>query len=187
VCGDMLHDDGYTTWYGDTLPERPPHRYRFVHFRPLGGLVSMEAESLVLPPADPDYEVRKIEADDLFSLPPDEPVHWCQRHSFLRNAAPFLEFSGAFAGGTLQAYMAVGIASPKAALLDIRCRDGRVAAGNELLRRLVQRHRAPFTAQFLPTPSYAHSLLTTAGFAVTRESFQIRRDLLAPRSTRTEP
>ena len=187
ACATKLHGDGYTTVDGDTIPDRPVRRWRFVHFYPVGGLADMQAESPALPATDPNYEVRRIEIDDLSPLPPAQPVHWCQRHNFLRNAAPFLEFSGAFAGDTLKACMVLQTSSAKPVLLDVRSADPSLAPGYELLRRLVHGHSPPFKAIFVSTESYLHRLLTAASFGATREFFHVRRDLRTSCSIQTGP
>ena len=179
ACATKLHDDGYTTVYAHTIPDRPARRYRFTHYHPVGDLVDMHAGSLALPAADPNYEVRSIAVDDLCPLPPSQPVHWCQRHNFLRNAAPFFEFAGAFQGDEMQSYIVVEPHGSETVVIDLRSPESSLAAGQELLPWLSQHYRPPFVATHVFAGSYAHGLFTSAGFAVKREFSLLTRDLRA--------
>jgi len=186
----MLHDDGYSTFWGDSVPERPVRRWRFVRFYPQHSLVDMQATSLNLGPADSGLEIREIDAEVLSEIPllPGESFHWCQRPAFLHNAASFFQFFGALAGNTLKAYAVVLAQSSNTILWDLRSPDASSAAGSELLRRLLAtNYRAPLTAVRVFEQSYAHRLLTTAGFVVTRRFFTLSRDLRTTCSAETGP
>jgi len=190
ASSQMLHDDGYSTFWGDSVPERPVRRWRFVRFYPQHSLVDMQATSLKLGAADSPFEIREIDADGLAKIPllPGESFHWCQRPAFLRNAASFFQFFGAFAGDTLQAYAVVLAQSPNTILWDLRSPDASSAAGSALLRWLLTTNcRPPLTAARVFEHSYAHRLLTTAGLVVTRRFFALSRDLRTTCSAATAP
>lgn len=182
-----LRDDGYTMLYAVSVPDRPVSRYRFIHLQPQWGLIDMQTPSPSLPAAHPGIEVRDIDAGALsqVSFPPSEALHWCQRHTFLRSAAPFLQFLGAFAGKGLEAYAVVLAQASNTTLLDLRSAESGFEPGYELLRRLVtQNYRPPFSATYVFEGSYAHRLLTTAGFSVTRQFSVLSRDLRVPSSAK---
>lgn len=186
----MLHDDGYSTFWGDSVPERPVRRWRFVRFYPQHSLVNMQATSLNLGAPDSRLDIREIEAEALAKIPllPGESFHWCQRPAFLRNAASFFQFVGAFAGNTLKAYAVVLAQSPNTMLWDLRSPDASSAAGSALLRWLLAtNYRPPLTAARVFEHSYAHRLLTTAGLVVTRRFFALSRDLRTTCSAGTAP
>lgn len=181
-CCKKLRDDGYIMLYGDAVPDRPVRRYRFIQAQPQYILVQMQAQSPNLPDTDPLFEVRKVDIGTLSQLvlPPGESLHWCQRHAFLRNAALFLQFVGAFAGDVLKAYAVVFPQSSNTTLLDLRSPESCFAPGYELLRwLLVQNYRPPFIATYVVEQSYAHHLLTAAGFRVKRQFSTLSRDLRA--------
>jgi len=176
----MLHDDGYHTFWGDSVPERPVRRWRFVRFYPKHCLLDMQTTSINLEAADPQIEIREIDNELLSTTPmaPGETFHWCQRPAFLRNAASFFKFFGAFAGSTLKAYAVVLGQSPNTILWDLRFPETCPVAGNQLLRYLLTNdYRPPLTAARVFEQSYSHRLLTNAGFVETRRFFALARDL----------
>jgi len=189
ACCEKLRDDGYTTLYGDSIPDRPVRRYRFVQGHPQHDLVELQATHPSVPAAQPPYEIRPTEIGTLSQapLPSCAPVHWCHRHSFLESAAPFMNFFGAFSGGALHAYAAVLTSPSSTVIVDIRSPRSCLSAGHELLRFLFQTYRAPFTANFVFVRSYAHQLLTASGFGVTRHFFMLSRDLRATRPMTASP
>jgi len=175
---ERLRDDGYRILYGITLPERDVRRYRFIQFHGQYALVDLEAASPHLPAAESGYSVRQIDIDTLAQLAflGGESLHWTQRVGFLRNAVPFAEFAGAFEGNVLRAYMVVEPGN-KTVVADLRSPHGCIAAGRQLLRLLLQRHKPPFSATHVYPGGYCHTLLTGAGFQVNREYYLIARDL----------
>jgi len=181
ACCNKLHDDGYTTLHGISVPDRQVRRYRFIQAHAQHDLVDMETMTPALPAAEPRFAVRPIDIDIVsqVALPPSDSLFWCQRHSFLRNATPFFQFAGAFQGDALQAYMVVEPGSTKNAVIDLRSPESCFAAGYELLRWLLQHYQPPFTATHVLPGSYAHGLLTGAGFDVKREFSLLTRDLRA--------
>lgn len=179
-----LRDHGYIALHGDSVPDRPVRRYRFIQALPDSGLMDMQAETPRLPDLDPDFAIRPVPLELLsrLALPPGELFHWCQRPSFLRHAAPFLEFLGAFSGDTLQAYAVAHTQATTTSLLDIRSLNSSMPAACALLRHLSQQHyRPPFTATFVREHSFAHRLLVDAGFTIKRKFASLFRDLLATR------
>ncbi|HVO62383.1 MAG TPA: hypothetical protein VMT53_15710 [Terriglobales bacterium] len=185
ACCRKLHDNGYTMLYGDSVPDRPVRRYRLLQAQPQYDFIDMQAISPALPAAEPRFEVQQIDCSlvSRVPLPQAEPIHWCQRHAFLRNAAAVLQFLGAFAEDALKAYMVVLPSPANTVLFDLRSPGSCLSAGYELLRFLVQNYRAPFTATNVRRNSYAHSLLTSAGFGVKREFSSLYRDLRTTCST----
>ena len=182
ACCKKLYDDGYLILYGDSVPDRPVRRYRFIQALPQYALVDMQAQTPNLPASDPRFEVRQVDVSDLpqLDVPPGEYLHWCQRPAFLRNAAPFLKFLASFAGDVVAAYAVVLPPRSNITLTDIRSPGSCSAAGYELLRwLLVQDNRPPLTATYVFDQSYAHRLLTAAGFLVHRQFSTLSRDLRA--------
>jgi hypothetical protein len=182
TCCKKMRDDGYFMLHGVSVPDRPVRRYRFIQAQPERNLVDMEAESPNLPAADPTLEVREIDVEALaqFPLAAGEFLHWSQRHAFLRNVAPFQQILGAFSGDILKAYAVALPRSPNTTLTDLRSTDSDLSAGYELLRWLVERnYRPPFTVNYVLEQSYAHRVLTSAGFSVKRQFSTLTRDLRA--------
>ncbi len=182
TCCKKMRDDGYFMLHGVSVPDRPVRRYRFIQAQPERNLVDMEAESPNLPAADPTLEVREIDVEALaqFPLAAGEFLHWSQRHVFLRNVAPFQQILGAFSGDILKAYAVALPRSPNTTLTDLRSIDSDLSAGCELLRWLVERnYRPPFTVNYVFEQSYAHRVLTSAGFSVKRQFSTLTRDLRA--------
>ena len=176
----MLHDDGYHTFWGDSVPERPVRRWRFVRFYPQHCLLDMQATALSLEDDDPRLEIREIGSEALSTTPlaPGETYHWCQRPAFLHNAASFFQFFGAFSGNSLKAYAVVLAQSPNTMLWDLRSPESCSVAGNQLLRWLLSNnYRPPLTAARVFEQSYSHRLLKTAGMVETRRFFALARDL----------
>jgi hypothetical protein len=181
ACAQKLRADGYVTVYGDSLPERPVRRWRFVHFLPKYLLHGMQAQSPNLPASDQRYVVREVGIRVLSEFPfaPDEPFHWCQRPTFLSNAEPFHTFIGAFSGNELKGYAIVLSKSACTTLIDLRSLDPDPAIGCELLRFILENnYRPPFKATYIFDQSYCHRLLVAAGFADFREFTLLSRDLL---------
>lgn len=175
-----LRDDGYIALHGDSIPERPVSRYRFIQALPDRCLMDMQAAAPNLPAADPGFVVREVGLDALSQMvvPPGESFHWCQRPSFLRNAASFVQLVGAYSGDILLAYAVAFTQSTTTGLLDLRSTESSPAAGYELLRYLLSRnYRPPCAASFVLERSYAHRVLTTAGFTATRQFSSLFRDL----------
>jgi hypothetical protein len=178
-CKRLL-DSGYVLLHGDAVPDRPVRRYRFVKAESPFEIVQLQAQRPNLPAADARFQVRLIDSEMMVQLAreSDQPRHWCQRHSFFRNAASFLHFVGAFAGDTLQAYAAVYPQTTNTAILDLTSSNSSLAAGHELLRwLLVQDYRPPFIATYVFEQSYAYRLFTAAGFQVKRHLSMLSRDL----------
>ena len=184
ACAQKLLKDGYISVYGDSLPERPVRRWRFVHFFPKYSLHGLESSDPQLPPPNSRLEVRPITPDILnqFPFPAGDAFHWCQRVKFLINAAPFHVFVGAFHNNRLVGYAAALRKSEIPTLIDLRSIDDDLAVGYELLRGLRQIDaRVPFRAYYVFDGSYLHRLLNEAGFANYREFTILCRDL--PSST----
>jgi hypothetical protein len=180
ACAQKLRKDGYISVYGDSLPERPVRRWRFVHFYPKYSLVGMQSTDPHLPSADPRIEIRAITPDIVARLPllPDEPFHWCQRVKFLTSAAPFHVFLGAFRNNSLVGYAAALRKSEIPTLIDLRSIDSDTAVGYALLRSLREIDpRAPFRAYYVFEDSYLHRLLNQSGFANYRQFSILCRDL----------
>jgi hypothetical protein len=175
-----LRDNGYLMHYAVAIPDRPARRYRFVKFQAECGLVDMEAQSLVLRAADSSYTVREITVEEMPQLRvPENRIHWCQRHVFLRKAEPYLKFVGAFAGETLKSYAVLVSHAANTTLSDIRVFNSCFPAGFELLRWLEvhEDYRPPLTVTYVLEGSETHSLLSAAGFTVTRQFSLLSRDL----------
>ena len=178
----QLRKAGYLRIYADSAAERPVRRYRFVHYYPLHMLAYMDAANPDPPPADPRFEVRKVDLGLLASSAPapDETVHWSQRLTYLRNAPRALEFLGAYFDNTLRAYAVVATQPSGTNLVDLRSATQDLAAGHELLRSLsVSNYPLPFTATSVAEPGYAFSVLANSGFVVTRRVHALVRDLCA--------
>lgn len=184
ACAQKLRKDGYISVFGDSAPERPVRRWRFVHFFPKYSLSAMRCENLKLPPPDRNFEIRPLRPDALLQYPfgPDEPFHWCHRLKFLTNAAAYHTCMGAFRDNSLVGYAVALSKSSVPTLIDLRSAQGDPGAGHELLRALWQNdHRRPIHAKYVFEDSYGHRLLTDAGF-VDQEHFSfLCRDL--PTST----
>jgi len=188
ACCARLFEDGHTRLYATSAPDRPAQRYRSIYMYPQHDLVDMETGSPAPPVAEPGFQVRPIDIDAVSQvvLPPGESLHWSHRPSFLRNAGSCCRLFGAFAEGTLHAYMALGPSSSETALLDFRSPDSCLPAGHELLRwLLLHNYPAPFTAANVVAGNYAHRLLADAGFAIRRQFSMLSRDLRATCSTGT--
>ncbi len=179
-CCQKLYDDGYEILHGASVPDRPVRRYRFIKSDAVHSVLDMEAESAKLPESPSRFEVREIDLDTIakVTLPPGEPIHWCQRNSFLRNGSIFFQFLGAFEGETLRAYsVSVRNATPTTTV-DFRSPDSSIEAGYELLRWLFSHdYRPPMFATYAFENSYAHRLLSAAGFTVKRRFDTLIRDL----------
>ena len=175
-----LRDDGYLRLFGDAVPDRPLRRYRFLHAEELKVLLDMEAAAFALPPSGEHYEIRRLSAETLarVELPSAEPVHWCQRHSFLSRTSPAHEFLGAFADDRLQAYAVLGSNAGGTTLCDLRSPGACLSAGRELLRSLRARnYPLPFVATNVFEDSYSHRLLAEASFLVRKRSTALVRHL----------
>ena len=180
ACAQKLRKDGYITVYGDSLPERPVRRWRFVHFFPKYSLCGMDASEVQLPPPDSRLEVRPVATEVLakFPVPAGEPFHWCQRVKFMIRAAPFHVFLGAFHKDSLLGYAAAILKGEIPTLVDLRSLDDDFAVGYELLRGLRRLDsRSPFRAYYVFEGSYLHRLLNTAGFTSYRQFSLLSRDL----------
>jgi hypothetical protein len=178
-CCQQLHNGGYATHYADSLPERPVRRYRLVRFLPQHEMVDLTVYSPSLPARDPGIEIRRIDVDaiaNVKSLQP-EPTHWSQRHKFFRNIAPYLHFIGAYSGNDLKAYAVISPKPANTGLLDLRSPEHFLPAGYELIRYTTQEYAAPISATYVSELSYAHRVLSDAGFTVTRRFFALSRDL----------
>ncbi len=186
ACCEKLYRDGYRALYGDSIPDRPVDRYRVVRFVPLHQLMDLQAVAPAVAPDETRFDIRAIDPSSLPNIPADwqQGVHWCHRHSFLQNGAPFLKLFGAFEGNALAAYIAVLTGSTNTAIVDIRSPRSCPSAGRSLLNFVVQTCRAPFDANFVFLESYPHRLLAGSGFAVTRRYSTIYRDLEATCSSR---
>jgi hypothetical protein len=139
----------------------------------------MQAQTPNLPAPDSAFEVRLIDAGtlDQKSVRSNQVRHWCQRHSFLRNAAFFLQVVGAFCNNELIAYMVVFPQQSHTFVLDLVSADCSLPAGYELLRWLSLNHRAPYIATYVFEQSYAFQLLTAAGFREQRRLSTLYRNL----------
>ncbi len=179
---DRLRKEGYLRVYADSAADRPVRRYRFIQYYPLHILAHMAAANPDLPPADPRFEVRKVDLELLASSAPapDGTVHWSQRLTYLRNAPRALEFFGAYCDHTLRAYAVVASQPSGTNLVDLRSTTQDITAGYELLRSLTaSNHLLPFTANSVAEPGYAFSVLASSGFVVTRRVHALVRDLCA--------
>jgi hypothetical protein len=180
ACCSNLHQDGYIMIYGAAAPDRPARRYRVIRSHPQHTLLEMEAASPNLLAADERFRVRQVDLGILseLELPPGEPVHWCQRHSFLRRASQFLQCLGAYDDSALKAYAVVFPQPSSTTLVDIRSPENCFAAGCELIRwLLIQNFRLPFTATAVLQHTYADQLLTAMGFCAKRQWTTLYRDL----------
>lgn len=172
----------YLMHYAVAIPDRPARRYRFVKFLPQCGLFDMEGLSLTLPPTDSHYAVREIELKEIdkkLFLPPNDRIHWCQRPVFLQRAEPYLKFIGAFAGETLKSYAVIVSHAMNTTLSDLRIFDSCFAAGFELLHwvQFQESYRSPLTVTYVLENSETYSLLSAAGFSITRQFSLLSRDL----------
>jgi|SRR5580704_1103870 hypothetical protein len=177
-----LQQDGYVMLHGDAVRDRPVRRYRFLHAEPQRVMFQMQAQSPQLPPRHLACEVRRIDVSELSRLTPPhgEPLHWCQRNTFLEHAAPLLQFLGAFSGDALEAYAVLLPQPSNTILLDLRSATTSFAAGYELLRCLLgQDYRPPITATHVLDQTYAHRLLTAAKFHEKSQSSTLSRNLRA--------
>jgi hypothetical protein len=182
ACAKKLRGDGYVAWYADALPDRPVRRYRFVHFMPLNTLHAMHTPNPNLPAPDRRYQIRMIAAPELSPFPQlaNQPVHWCQRLSFLSNAARFHIFLGAFEGDVLKAYAVALAGSAATTIIDLRSAEPDLVPGYELLRFLLENnYRPPFTATHVFEDSYLLRVLLATGFTDKSQFTFIRRDLLS--------
>src|SRR5262249_30379373 len=136
---------------------------------------------LTLPPPDPRYTARELEAAELprVSHRSDKLVHWCQRSTFLERAAPYLKFVGAFDGDCLKSYAVLVRHATNSTLLDIRILDSCFSAGAELLRWLTQEesYRPPLTVNYVLENTETYSLLTAAGLSTSRRYSLLSRNL----------
>lgn len=176
----QLFDKGYNIVYGDAVLDRAVRRYRFIQGEPQHEIIQLRAMTPNLPPADPAFQVRPIDAGMLgqHSIPPNALVHWCQRRSFLRNAASYLHFVGAFRGDTLAGYMVLLAPSSNTVIVDMVASNESSTAGNELVRWLVaQNYRPPFIATHVFEQSYAFRSLTSMGFREQKRLSTLFRDL----------
>ena len=179
ACAKKMRGDGYVALYADS--ELSVRRLRFVHFMPLNTLHAMHTPNPSLPALDPRYQIRVLTAPDLsqFRRPANEPVHWCQRLSFLSNAAPFHIFLGAFEGDVLKAYAVALAGSASTTITDLRSVESDLTPGYELLRFLLQHnYRPPFTATHVFEDSYLRRLLLETGFTDKSQFSFLCRDLL---------
>jgi len=178
-----LHESGYVMHYAVAVPDRPARRYRFVKFQPERELVDMEAQSLTLPPPDPRYTARELDARELprVSHLPDQPLHWCQRSTFLERATPYLKLVGAFDGELLQSYAVLVRHAGNSTLSDIRILDSCSSAAAELLRWITQQdsYRPPLTVNYVPENSETYALLTAGGLTIKRRYSLLSRNLRA--------
>jgi|SRR5579863_1884370 hypothetical protein len=181
ACCNRLFEDGFVTLYGVSVADRPVRRYRFIQALPRHLLFDMQADQLSLPDPDPSFLVQRMNVDALsqFAAPSDELFDWQQRLHFLRHAAPFLQFFGAFCGNSLKAYAVVlpGTSKPPV-LQDLRSVEPRLTPGFELLRHIfLQTYLGPCSATSVFDQSYCHQLLTAAGLTVRRRFASLIRDL----------
>lgn len=177
---DKLHNDGYIDLYATSVPDRPLKRYRFVRAVFDGALFDMQAEIPHLPPVDPDLVVREVDVNAISQLVPTsgERFVWVQRHTFLRGAASYLQFLGAFSGDMLMAYVVSVRKSDTTSILDLRCSESSDRAGFELIRYLAsENYRPPLRAYAIFEHSYAHRLLTAAGFTIKKQFASLLRHL----------
>ena len=180
TCARKLRDGGYTTVHGDTVPDHPVRQWRFVHFYPQKELIDMQSDTPNLPAPNPEFQIREVPLELIGQLTTqsEQPVHWCQRPTFLRHAAPFLQFVGAFSGDVLTAYIICFRKPSGTTIWDLRSLDSSMPAGRELLRWVANNCPTPFTACYVFDNSYSHLLLTNAGFSVKRRFYSLTRDLL---------
>jgi hypothetical protein len=187
-CCQKLYEDGYEMLHGASVPDRPVRRYRFIKSDAEHSVLDMEADMPKLPEPDSRFDVREIDLDTIskVALPVGEPVHWCQRNSFLKNGSIFFQFFGAFEGETLRAYsISVRNATPSTSV-DFRSPDSSIAAGYELLRWISSHdYRPPMFASYAFENSYAHRLLSAAGFTIKRHFDTLIRDLRTTCNPRT--
>ena len=187
-CCQKLYDDGYEILHGASVPDRPVRRYRFIKSDAEHSVLDMEPTSTSLPELQSRFEVREIDLETISKvpIPPGEPVHWCQRNSFLRNGSIFFQILGAFEGETLRAYsVSVRKATPTTTV-DFRSPDSSIEAGYEILRWLFSNdYRPPMFASYVFENSYAHRLLSSAGFTVKRRFDTLIRDLRTTCNERT--
>jgi len=181
-----LRDDGYTMLYADAIPDRPAQRYRFIQMFPLDTFLDMKGDGSHLSGHNPSFTVRKIDVALLSQIPfPSGDVfHWSQRPSFLANIDYFVEILGAFAGDCLKAYAVVPAHPREMILFDLRSSEECFPAGNDLLHYLAQHYPSPIRARPILSGSFAHRLLSDAGFSVTRSYSSLVRDLRITRSRR---
>lgn len=179
TCCERLYQDGYRTLYGLAAPDRPARRYRFIKSHPQHTLLDFQASTVQLPPRDVRFEVRPLSIEEACSLAAlAEPVHWCQRPTFLRRAAGFLQCFGAFDASGLQACACVLPQADCTNLADLRSRDGSLPAGYELLRWLTDHDfQQPMRAATVIEGTYADRLLTEAGFIPRKHLTTLQRDL----------
>jgi hypothetical protein len=98
----------------------------------------------------------------------------------------FFQILGAFEGETLRAYaISVRKATPTMTI-DFRSPDSSLEAGYELLRWLFSHdYRPPLFASDVFENSYAHRMLSSAGFTVKRRFDTLIRDLRTTCKDRT--
>jgi hypothetical protein len=187
-CCQKLYDDGYEILHGASVPDRPVRRYRFIKSDAEHSVLDMQAESASLPEPQSRFEVREIDLETIsrVAIPPGEPVHWCQRKSFLQNGSIFFQILGAFEGDALRAYsISVKKATPTTTV-DFRSPDSSIEAGYELLRWLFSNdYRPQMFASYVFENTYAHRLLSSAGFTAKRRFDTLIRDLRTTCNDRT--
>ncbi|HEX3821592.1 MAG TPA: hypothetical protein VHW45_14755 [Candidatus Sulfotelmatobacter sp.] len=180
TCCNALLADGYETLYGCSVPDRPVQRYRFIKASPQFQLFDLAANNLTLPSPDPAIQIRADSVSSALQLPIPSGARfeWTQRPNFLRHAASQLKFLGAYCDGSLKAY-AVVRTDPTGctALHDLRCPEGGLAPGLELLRHALAATSPPFTATNVADQSYSQRVLTEAGFTISRQFSSLIRDL----------
>ncbi|HZQ96083.1 MAG TPA: hypothetical protein VFA67_13795 [Candidatus Sulfotelmatobacter sp.] len=186
ACCHKLHEDGYLAIHGDSLPERPVRRYRFINAQPGRRLLDLKAQSPRLPAPDPAIVVKKIDIQAVLPLAsaPGQFLHWSQRPAFLRNIAAYTDVLGAFSGDTLKAYTVVPSHSPDMRMFDLRSPEAAAPAVHELLRFVSQNYPSPVIARHVLEESFTHRLLSEAGFEVVRQVCTLHRDLRATRATK---
>lgn len=187
-CCQKLYDDGYEILHGASVPDRPVRRYRFIKSDAEHSVLDMEATFTKLPELPPRFLVREIDLETIstVAIPPGEPVHWCQRNSFLRNGSMFFQILGAFEGDTLRAYSISVRGSTPTTSVDFRSPDSSIEAGCELLRWLFSHdYHPPLFASYVFENTYAHRLLLSAGFTVKRRFDTLIRDLRTTCNQRT--
>lgn len=180
TCARKLRSSGYVMVLGDTVPDRPVRRWRFVHFYPQDSLLDMQANEVQLPPGNAAFTVRETTLDTVcqLGLSPDERVHWCQRWSFMHHAASFLKFVGSFKDNVLTAYAVLVPKPSETTIWDLRCPESSLAAGQELLGWIANNCPPPFIACYAFDGSYSHRLLANCGFSVKRTFYSVTRNLL---------
>lgn len=180
TCARRLRAGGYVAVLGDTVPDRPVRRWRFVHFYPQDSLLDMQAREVQLPPADSSFAVRETTLDAISEIasPAHDRVHWCQRRSFLLHAENFFKVVGCFKNNVLTAH-AILVPKPSETMIwDLRCPEASLPAGYELLRWITNNCPPPFIACYVFDNSYSHHLLADRGFSVKRTFYSVIRDLL---------